>query len=219
MPASNQFKHVNQGPLGEHSVEYAANYRTLPLGNFPFQLCFYNTTPNAHLLALRMGSRHIESTMLWFSEANRGSPVGDNAALSLGRVAWQTGTANCGVVGLDVLSNGNIVLRDGEGRFVWQSFDHQTETLLVGQVLCRSGPSKLVSRASFSGSTDGAYSLAMEPMHLARYITTSPVSNAKPLLYYNLSGIVEVYKGALEYVALCASPETEEANAYEVRLD
>lgn len=121
VPSSETFKYVNQGELGEHYVEYGADYRSLQINTYPFTLCFYNTTPNAFMLGILMGSSSSESVMRWVWEANRGSPVRENAFLALGRdgnlvladfngkIAWQTGTSNKGVVGLKLLPNGNFV--------------------------------------------------------------------------------------------------------------
>ena len=160
VPASETFQFVNEGEFGDYIVEYDANYRVLSVFNNPFQLCFYNTTPNAFTLALRMGTVRSESLMRWVWEANRGKPVGENATLTFGtdgnlvlaeangQVVWQTGTANKGVVGFKLLPNGNMALYDSQGNFVWQSFDSPTDTLLVGQSLRIGAVSKLVSRAS-----------------------------------------------------------------------
>ncbi|KAK9056920.1 hypothetical protein SSX86_024285 [Deinandra increscens subsp. villosa] len=182
VPPNQTFHYVNQGDFGTFESEYAPTYRPLPPFTFPFQLCFYNTTPNAYTLALRMGTRRDQTVMPWVWEANRGKPVRENATLSLradgnlvladanGRIAWQTNTANKGVVGFAILSDGNIVLRDSKGKFVWQSFDSSTDTLLVGQTLrVRGGPLKLVSRESVSNNVNGVYSLVIEPKRLALY--------------------------------------------------
>lgn len=76
-----------------------------------------------------MGHRRSESIMRWVWEVNRGRPVKENATLTFGRdgslvlvdadglVVWQTGTANKGVVDLNLLGNGNIVLYDKKGKF------------------------------------------------------------------------------------------------------
>ncbi|KAI7743701.1 hypothetical protein M8C21_014967, partial [Ambrosia artemisiifolia] len=175
VPTSQTFTYVNEGDFGDYIVEYDANYRALTPFNNPFQLCFYNTTPNAFTLALRMGTVRSESLMRWVWEANRGNPVRENATLTFGtdgnlvladadgRVVWQTNTANKGVVGFQVLPNGNMVLHDGKGNYLWQSFDSPTDTLLVGQTLRAGGPNKLVSRISEVSNVDGPYSLVMEP--------------------------------------------------------
>lgn len=225
VPPSKTFKFVNQGEFGPYVVEYDANYRVLDLFASPFQLAFYNVTPNAFILALRMGTLRSESLLRWVWEANRAHPVRENAALTFGRdgnlvladpdghVAWQTGTANKGVVGLRLLSNGNLVLHDSRGRFVWQSFDHPTDTLLVGQVLRPSGPTKLISRASDKDSSDGPYSFVMETRRLALY------SNG--LLYYSYSDLI-FGEGSFASVTFAGAPEMDEGNAayaYELRLE
>ncbi|KAL0806194.1 hypothetical protein Bca101_098686 [Brassica carinata] len=163
--------------------------------NDNFRLCFYNTTPNAYTLALRIGNRAQESTLRWVWEANKGSPVKENATLTFGedgnlvlaeadgRMVWQTNTANKGAVGIKILGNGNMVIYDNKGKFIWQSFDSPTDTLLVGQSLKLNGRNKLVSRRSPSVNTNGPYSLVMEAKKLVLYYTTN--KTPKPIAYYN----------------------------------
>ncbi|KAG8637184.1 hypothetical protein MANES_15G094032v8 [Manihot esculenta] len=183
VPPSATFKYVNEGDYGERRVEYDALYRALEPFAQPFQLCFYSnsTTPDQFTLALRMGTWTNFSRMRWVWEANRGNPVGENATFSLGtdgnlvladadgRIAWQSYTANKGVVGFQLLSNGNMVLHDSKGRFIWQSFDYPTDTLLVGQSLRLGGPTKLVSRVSEEKTADGPYSLVLEDKTMTMY--------------------------------------------------
>ncbi|XP_074357031.1 EP1-like glycoprotein 2 [Apium graveolens] len=193
VPASATFKYTNEGELGDYVVEYDANYRTLPIARFPFQICFYNTTPTAFILGLRMGDQRSESTMRWVWDANRAKPVQEKATLTFGTdgnlvladadgtVAWQTGTANKGVVRLELLTNGNLVLVDSKGKFVWQSFDHHTDTLLPGQSLLSSGPNKLISRSSDIEASDGAYSYVIEKSQMSLYY--QPNNTKTPILY------------------------------------
>ncbi|XP_010540152.1 PREDICTED: epidermis-specific secreted glycoprotein EP1-like isoform X2 [Tarenaya hassleriana] len=195
VPPAEQFQFTNKGGFLDYSpIEYGATVRGFLPVNDNFRLSFYNTTPNAYTLALRMGNRAQESTLRWVWEANRGNPVRENAVLTFGedgnlvlaevngRVAWQTNTANKGVVGIKVLENGNMVLYDAKGNFVWQSFDFPTDTLLVGQSLKANGRNKLVSRLSRSVNVDGPYSLVMEPKRLVLYYTTNMTQ--KPIAYY-----------------------------------
>ncbi|XP_042466514.1 EP1-like glycoprotein 2 [Zingiber officinale] len=219
------FTYVNEGEFGPYITEYDASYRVLPVASSPFQFAFYNTTPGAFYLALRMGTVRSESLFRWVWEANRGRPVGENATFSLlssgdlvlaeadGRVVWSTGTANRGVVGFRLLPTGNVVLYDAKGRFVWQSFDHPTDTLLVGQSLRLRGPNKLVSRRSVVDGSFGIYSLVFSPGGITLYINSVA---ARPLAYYNYSDGLLSFSG--ESVTFVCEPETEDAFAWECRL-
>ncbi|TQD83446.1 hypothetical protein C1H46_030992 [Malus baccata] len=229
VPANETFKFVNEGEYWPNIVEYDASYRMLSLFASPFQFAFYNTTPDAFTLALRMGLRRSESGFYWVWEANRGKPVGQNATFAFGtdgnlvladadgQVAWQSNTANKGVVGFKLLSTGNIVLYDSKGNFVWQSFHHPSDTLLVGQSLRAGGVSKLVSRASEVENKDGSYSLVMEPKGLSLYYKSK--NSPRPLLYFTSSKWINVQKGSLNHVTLKASPDTHEGFAYDLSLD
>ncbi|XP_038686231.1 epidermis-specific secreted glycoprotein EP1-like [Tripterygium wilfordii] len=222
VPLNETFKYVNEGELGPYVVEYDANYRVLSPFAAPFQLCFYNTTPNAYTLALRMGLQRTESIFRWVWEANRGNPVSENATLTFeqdgnlvladadGRIAWQTNTANKGVVGFRLLPNGNMVLYDYTGKFIWQSFDYPTDTLLVGQSLRLRGPNKLVSRASEVENSPGPYSLVFEPKRFALYFKSS--NSPKQYVYYDSTQRFPKPNVAEEYVTL--TTELEENSSY-----
>ncbi|KAL0306579.1 UNVERIFIED_CONTAM: EP1-like glycoprotein 4 [Sesamum radiatum] len=227
VPPSQTFNFVNEGEFGEYIVEYDANYRVLSVFSTPFQLCFYNTTPGAYTLALRMGTVRSESLMRWVWEANRGNPVGENATFSLGtngnlvladadgRVAWQSNTADKGVVGFRLLPNGNMVLYDSNGRFVWQSFDSPTDTLLVGQALRLKGPNKLVSRLSETENKDGAYSLVLEPNRFVLYYASK--NSPRPMLYFDATDYLSL--GKLDVLTFNSQPDTDDAFAYEITLE
>ncbi|RRT45695.1 hypothetical protein BHE74_00025314 [Ensete ventricosum] len=221
------FTYVNEGEFGPYITEYDASYRVLPIASSPFQFAFYNTTPDAFYLALRMGTVRSESILRWVWEANRGRPVRENATFSLlpngnlvlaeadGRVVWSTNTANKGVVGLKVLPNGNVVLYDAKGRFVWQSFDYPTDTLLVGQSLRLRDPNKLVSRKSAVDGSFGIYSLVFGPGGITMYINYVA---SKPLAYYNYSDGLLSFSGPGDSVTFVCEPETEDNFAWECKL-
>ncbi|KAF3676456.1 putative ER lumen protein retaining receptor-like [Capsicum annuum] len=225
VPPSKTFRYINEGSFGEYFVEYDADYRVLDIVNFPFNLCFFNSTPNAFILGLRMGHRRSESVMRWVWEANRGKPVQENATLTFGRdgnlvladvdgtVAWHTNTANKGVTGLKLLPNGNLVLHDKNGRFVWQSFDHPTDTLLVGQGLRAKGPSRLVSRKSSKEPVDGPYSFVLEGGHWAMYYAS--VNSQRPLPYFK-SDDYGNGKGSLAHFDFYCEPEYGANYAFEL---
>ncbi|XP_057461176.1 epidermis-specific secreted glycoprotein EP1-like [Actinidia eriantha] len=230
VPASETFQFVNEGEFGDYIVEYDADYRVLSVFNNPFQLCFYNTTPNAFTLALRMGTVRSESLMRWVWEANRGKPVGENATLTFGtdgnlvlaeangQVVWQTGTANKGVVGFKLLPNGNMVLYDSKGNFVWQSFDSPTDTLLVGQSLRVGAVSKLMSRASALDNSNGPYSFVLEPKMFGLYYKSN--NSPKPMIYFSSESFYGLSKGKnIESLTFTCEPDTDEGFAYNLMLE
>ncbi|XP_065872910.1 epidermis-specific secreted glycoprotein EP1-like [Euphorbia lathyris] len=211
VPPSETFQYINEGEFGEYIVEYDANYRALDPFAQPFQLCFYNTTPNEYTLALRMGTVRSESLMRWVWEANRNKPVRENASLTFstdgnlvladsdGAIAWQTNTADKGVIGFKLLSNGNMVLYGSNGEFIWQSFDSPTDTLLVGQSLKIGGVTTLISRVSRVENVNGPYSLVMEEKTLSLYYKSPNSPNR--LIYFSFSDLISVSEG-LKYVTL-----------------
>ncbi|XP_022931552.1 epidermis-specific secreted glycoprotein EP1-like [Cucurbita moschata] len=229
VPANETFKFVNEGDFGEFIIEYDGTYRPLSIFRFPFQLAFYNTTPNAYTLALRISIRRSESMIRWVWEANRGRPVRENATFSLsangnlvlaeadGTVVWQSNTANKGVVGFELLPSGNMVLLDSNGKFLWQSFDSPTDTLLVGQSLRLGGPMKLVSRASEVMNVNGPYSLVMERKALSLYYK-SP-NSPKPMRYYSSTDMLSVRKGVLANLTLIADVDPDQGFATELILN
>ncbi|KAI3952903.1 hypothetical protein MKX01_028595 [Papaver californicum] len=205
VPSSKIFKFVNQGNLFPGDVEYHGNIRKVDtISNHPFSLWFYNNTANKYTLALGMGRGTTNSRMLWVWAANRGRPVGENAVLSFGRngnlvlidadgrVAWQTRTADKGVVDIKLLPNGNLVLLNKNGGFVWQSFDYSGDTLLNGQGLRPGGANnKLVSRLSETDDSPGLYSMVINgegksgiPMLYKSKFSSEPLKYNDVLLDY-----------------------------------
>ncbi|TQD83445.1 hypothetical protein C1H46_030991 [Malus baccata] len=188
VPANLTFKFINQGKLGDGNIEYHATYRVIQTNSHtfytnPFGLCFYNTTPDSYIFAIRAGVPNDEVRWVW--DANRNHPVHEKATLSFGKegnlvlgeadgtVVWQTNTANKGVTGIKLLQNGNLVLHDKNGRFIWQSFDYPTDTLLVGQSIRTNGRNKLVSRKSDTDSSDGSYSMVLDKTGFGMYLNNA----------------------------------------------
>jgi len=52
-----------------------------------------------------------------------------------GAIVFTSNTSALGVVGGRFLENGNVVLVNGEGQTVWDSFDYPTDTFLPGLVV------------------------------------------------------------------------------------
>ncbi|KAL6853754.1 hypothetical protein ACP4OV_019783 [Aristida adscensionis] len=96
-----------------------------------------------------------------------------------GAVVWSAGTAGRSVAGLRIGSDGNLVLFDAGDRPVWQSFDHPTDTLLVGQSL-RPG-ARLAANSSAADWSDSRLYLAVADDGLGAYVSAAP-----PQRYYHL---------------------------------
>ncbi|KAF8648251.1 hypothetical protein HU200_064823 [Digitaria exilis] len=79
--------------------------------------------------------------------ANRDSPVRENATVQFtelgdlvlydadGTLVWSTNTTGKSVVSMNLTGSGNLVLLDHRNTEVWRSFDHPTDTLVIGQML------------------------------------------------------------------------------------
>ncbi|KAI3908986.1 hypothetical protein MKW92_036297 [Papaver armeniacum] len=215
------FKYVNEGMDYFGLVENNANYRPLKITNYPFRLCFFNTTPDSYILGLGMGNANSTSLMRWVWIANQDRPVHNKAKLIFsqngnlelvdtdGRVAWQTRTSNKGVVDTKLLPNGNLVLIDKKGVFIWQSFDYPSNTLLVGQGL------RLQSSGGANRLTNGAYSMVLDTEEV-NLLFQSPLSS-KPLRYYNL---IRSGDGQLHNVTFNIAPATDGPDySNELRLE
>ncbi|KAL3715161.1 hypothetical protein ACJRO7_006973 [Eucalyptus globulus] len=121
---------------------------------------------------------------------NRNNPVKINATLELtskgdlvlkdadGTIAWSTNTSGKSVVGLNLTDLGNLVLFDKNNVIVWQSFDHPTDTLVLGQKLM-AGQRLIPSVSETNWAIDGTLMLYMNGRGLFAQIETSP-----PQIYY-----------------------------------
>ncbi|XP_039161064.1 LOW QUALITY PROTEIN: G-type lectin S-receptor-like serine/threonine-protein kinase SD2-5 [Eucalyptus grandis] len=121
---------------------------------------------------------------------NRNNPVKINATLELtskgnlvlkdagGTIAWSTNTSGKSVVGLNLTDLGNLVLFDKNNVTVWQSFDHPTDTLVLGQKLM-AGQRLIPSVSETNWAIDGTLMLYMNGRGLFAQIETSP-----PQIYY-----------------------------------
>jgi hypothetical protein len=122
VPSSSRFKFINEGP-SETSILLNMELDIVPW-QFPITHFTSSFTPPPQRFHSCLGIGGPDSMMRWVSEANRSNPVRENATLTFGkdgnlvladadgRLAWQTNTASKGVVGLKLLSNGNMILHD-----------------------------------------------------------------------------------------------------------
>ncbi|KAG6517377.1 hypothetical protein ZIOFF_020762 [Zingiber officinale] len=112
-----------------------------------FVLGFFSpkTTTGSSDLYLGVWYNLPQRTVIWV--ANREKPIGDPSATLLfsndgdllvvdseGSTSWSSNSSGNGTVAL-LLNTGNLVIRDHDSNFVWQSFDHPTDTLMPGMDL------------------------------------------------------------------------------------
>ncbi|XP_058219439.1 probable receptor-like protein kinase At5g20050 [Rhododendron vialii] len=91
-------------------------------------------------------------------------------------MVWSTNTGGKSVTGLRFTEVGNLVLFDRNKATVWQSFDHPTNCLLLGQKLVTG--QKLIASTSASDFSRGLFSLSIDGF-LVGYLEVNP-----PLVYY-----------------------------------
>ncbi|OWM78754.1 hypothetical protein CDL15_Pgr002925 [Punica granatum] len=122
--------------------------------------------------------------VVWSTKRN--SPVKFNSMLELrsdgdlamkdadGTTAWSSNTSGKSVAGMSLMESGNLMLLDKNNETVWESFDHPTDSLVMGQKLVVG--KKLVSSAS--PSTDltlpGLPSLSMTEEGLSARLENNP---------------------------------------------
>ncbi|XVF11707.1 hypothetical protein REPUB_Repub08aG0050900 [Reevesia pubescens] len=128
------------------------------------------------------GKFNFSPQMVW--SANPNNPVEYQALLQLtpqgnlilkdadGALVWSPKTVGKYVSSLNLSVAGNLVLFDKTNHMVWQSFDHPTDTLVVGQKLA-SGQ-RLRSSVSPLNLTEGLYAFELIDGHFTAYIYADP---------------------------------------------
>ncbi|OWM78751.1 hypothetical protein CDL15_Pgr002922 [Punica granatum] len=134
---------------------------------------------------------------------NRNSPVEMGSTLELDSggdlvlkdadrtVVWSTNTSGKSVEGMNLTELGNLVLFDEINFFVWQSFDHPTDSLLVGQTLAVG--QKLTPNVSTTNLSESQLlSLSLTREGLFALVETNPSQVYYNKIYptdFNLSGL------------------------------
>ncbi|XP_047056085.1 EP1-like glycoprotein 2 [Lolium rigidum] len=165
---------------------FCTNHLTAPCSDFLLGVAVVYCNSGALMTSVTSGIPQV----VW--SANRGTPVGAGAVAELtaegdlvlrsspgGKVVWSAGTKGRSVAGARIGSDGNLVLFDGTNRTVWQSFDHPTDALLVGQSLQHGA--RLTANTSTADWRNGRIYLAVEDESLSAYVDAKP-----PQRYYHL---------------------------------
>ncbi|KAK7861399.1 g-type lectin s-receptor-like serine/threonine-protein kinase [Quercus suber] len=158
-----------------------------------------NQTCNSHLFAIFSLSYDNDVNIsksdgpkvVW--SANPENPVSINATLRLtsekglvlkdanGTTVWSTNIFSKSVAGLNLTDTCNLQLLDDKSATVWQSFDHPTDTLVVGQ--------KLVPGQQLT-SQGRLFSFSVTRQGLFAYINSNPPQRYFTYTFENTSNIL-----------------------------
>ncbi|KAF8642131.1 hypothetical protein HU200_067390 [Digitaria exilis] len=191
---------------------FCTNHQTTPCADFLLAVAVVYCNSGGLMTSVVAGIPQV----VW--SANRGRPVGEGATAELtpsgdlvlkaadGTVVWSAGTAGRSVAGIAINGDGNLVMVDATNRTVWQSFDHPTDTLLVGQSL-RHG-ARLVANTSAADWSESRLYLAVADDGLNAYVDAKP-----PQRYFHLgfgessAGAHATYaNGSLTVMSTAAAP-------------
>ncbi|XP_047082846.1 G-type lectin S-receptor-like serine/threonine-protein kinase SD2-5 [Lolium rigidum] len=116
--------------------------------------------------------------------ANRDRPVRENATLELttygnlvlrdvdGSHVWSSNSSGQSVAGMLITEIGNLLLFDHRNATVWQSFDHPTDILVLGQSLVEG--MRLTASTSATNMTENQFYITVHPDGLYAYIGSTP---------------------------------------------
>ncbi|TVU37267.1 hypothetical protein EJB05_10573, partial [Eragrostis curvula] len=141
-------------------------------------------------------------TKIW--SANLENPVSHGATLNFTRegdlllhdgdatMIWSTVTKRMSVVSMGLDVSGNLVLLDQNNSSVWQSFDHPTDTLVMGQSLCI-GMSLSAKPTNTKWASDRVYLSAVSyglqysfkpAAYMHSFVKTTTATTSTPLTCY-----------------------------------
>ncbi|XP_038719736.1 putative receptor protein kinase ZmPK1 [Tripterygium wilfordii] len=164
------------------SVEDESDLLTSP--DKTFTCGFYGLGENAYWFAIWF-TNSKDRTVVWV--ANRDKPVnakGSRVSLRVdgamaltdfgGLLTWETNATGTYTDArrAELLDTGNLVLKDPNGKILWQSFDFPTDTLLPYQYLTKS--TKLISRLKNGTLQSGYFSLLFDNDNVLKMIHDGP---------------------------------------------
>lgn len=146
----------------------------------------------------------VSHTVIW--SANRDAAVSNSGKMSLtvngmtitdedGNFKWSTPALESSVSALELTEAGNLVLRDQSNGSLWESFDHPTDTIVIGQHLPVGA--QLSGPVSDEDLSTGDYRLAIA--------SSDAILQWQGLLYWRFSMERMAYANsnyAVEYMAI-----------------
>ncbi|XP_078158100.1 EP1-like glycoprotein 2 [Carex rostrata] len=156
-----------------HGLSFATGFYYLPPGN-SFILSIY--------IISAFDEYYIPPQVIW--SANRDRPVRENATLQLtstdgltlrdndGSLVWSTSGLNRSVAGINITEAGNLVLFDINNSTIWQSIDHPTDCLVMGQTL--EGGIRISANSSSTNLAESQFYLTLLADGLYGFLNSNP---------------------------------------------
>ncbi|CAM0943228.1 unnamed protein product [Alopecurus aequalis] len=158
---------------------------TPPCNDFLFAVTIGNvyTNQNTQIPGYLIGTIADTREIVW--SANRDRPVRENATLEFATdgnlvlrdaddsLVWSSNSSGRFVAGMVIKDVGNLVLFDQKNATVWQSFDHPSNTLVLGQSLVEG--TRLTSNTSATNMNESTFFyITVLPHSLYAFIQSTP---------------------------------------------
>ncbi|KAJ6935764.1 hypothetical protein NC652_010708 [Populus alba x Populus x berolinensis] len=185
-------------------------YKIFMMHGAPFSCGFHSKDRNSFYFAIWKQSEVSGDDVpeaLWL--ANRNRPVGENATLHFlpdgdlvlrdadGTFVWSTNTSSMPVAGMRMMETGNLELYDVNNKTVWNSFDHPSDVLLLGNKLVVG--QKLVASVSKTDRSEGGFSLFVIPQASPdepnTMFTSTVKYSATAYMKFDHDGHLKIYDG------------------------
>ena len=155
-----------------------------PSGDFAFG--FQQIGNGGFLLAIWF-NKVPEKTIIWSANSDNPKPRGSKVELTTdgefilndqkGKQMWKADLIGPGVAYAAMLDTGNFVLASQNSTYLWESFNHPTDTILPTQILEQG--SKLVARYSETNYSRGKFMFSLQTDgNLVLYTTDFPMDSA-----------------------------------------
>ncbi|TVT98300.1 hypothetical protein EJB05_56432, partial [Eragrostis curvula] len=152
-------------------------------------------TIDDHSFSLAIVFLGPQPPVIW--SANPDSPVSHDATLTFtregglvlndgdGTMIWPTATKGQSVAGMSLDVSGNLVLFDQNNFTAWQSFDHPTDTVVMGQSLCRGkNLSARTSTTKWSSARWDGLHYSFEPAAYTKLFQITATPTSRPSTCY-----------------------------------
>ncbi|XP_078158102.1 epidermis-specific secreted glycoprotein EP1-like [Carex rostrata] len=136
----------------------------------------FNDSQTVHSILFRLNANHGMSFVTGFYCF---PPYGLTLRDSDGSLVWSTSRLNQSVAGINITEAGNLVLFDINNSTIWQSFDHPTDCIVMGQTLARG--MRLIANSSSTDLAESQLYLTILADGLFAFVNLD-----SPVVYYSI---------------------------------